>query len=73
MNRYESAKELYAQIGVDTDQALKTLASVPISMHCWQGDDIGGFEDNGGASGGIAATGNFPGKASPRRFIPVIE
>lgn len=74
MNRYESAKELYAQIGVDTDQALKTLASVPISMHCWQGDDIGGFEDNGGASGGIAATGNFPGKArNPEELMADIK
>ena len=63
MNRYESAKEQYAQIGVDTDLALETLAKVPISMHCWQGDDIDGFEEAGGASGGIAATGNYPGKA----------
>ena len=70
---YELAKELYAQYGVDVDKAMELCDSTPISIHCWQGDDIGGFEDNGGASGGIAATGNFPGKASPRRFLPVIE
>lgn len=64
MERYEYAKQLYAEIGVDIEEALQKLASTKISMHCWQGDDIGGFEaDEGGASGGIAATGNYPGKA----------
>ena len=63
MNRYEYAKELYAGLGVDTDEALRKLGSVKISMHCWQGDDVGGFENSGDLSGGIAATGNYPGKA----------
>lgn len=61
--RYESAKAMYAKLGVDTDAVLKKLAEVKISVHCWQGDDVGGFENFGGASGGIAATGNYPGKA----------
>ena len=63
MNRYESAKELYAGLGVDTEEALRKLGQVKISMHCWQGDDVGGFENSGDLSGGIAATGNYPGKA----------
>lgn len=61
---YTLAKERYASLGVDTNQAMKTLESVSISLHCWQGDDVGGFENAGGElSGGIAATGNYPGKA----------
>lgn len=61
---YLAAKEAYAAIGVDTDKALKTLAGIPISLHCWQGDDVNGFESNaGGTSGGILATGNYPGRA----------
>jgi len=61
---YEFAKERYAAFGVDTEQALAQLEKVSISLHCWQGDDVGGFENPGGElSGGIAATGNYPGKA----------
>ena len=61
---YQLAKERYAQLGVDTDRALKRLSGVPISIHCWQGDDVGGFENAGGALGdGLAVTGNYPGKA----------
>ncbi len=61
---YELAKARYAQMGVDTDAALQTLAEVPISLHCWQGDDVGGFEGSGGdVGGGLAVTGNYPGKA----------
>jgi L-rhamnose isomerase len=61
---YALARERYAQVGVDTEQALETLANIPISLHCWQGDDVGGFESPGGElTGGIAATGNYPGKA----------
>ena len=62
---YLVAKEQYAAIGVDTDAAMKKLQSVPVSMHCWQGDDVGGYEHVGGSelSGGIQATGNYPGKA----------
>ncbi|WP_167958253.1 L-rhamnose isomerase [Anaerosporobacter faecicola] len=61
--RYESAKEIYKAIGVDTDAALKALSQIRVSMHCWQGDDVSGFEGNGELSGGIQATGNYPGKA----------
>jgi L-rhamnose isomerase len=62
---YEIAKERYASMGVDTDAALKKLEGIPISLHCWQGDDVGGFETAGAelSSGGIQATGNYPGKA----------
>jgi L-rhamnose isomerase len=61
--RYESAKELYASIGVDTDKALEILKNIPISMHCWQGDDVKGFDQDGPLTGGIQATGDYPGKA----------
>ena len=61
--RYESAREIYQNIGVDTDSVLDKLKGVSISMHCWQGDDVGGFEGVGALSGGIQATGNYPGKA----------
>ena len=62
---YAMAREKYATLGVDTDKALETLHNVPISIHCWQGDDVGGFEepDSSLSGGGIAVTGNFPGKA----------
>ena len=61
---YALAQERYAALGVDTDAALRKLAAIPISLHCWQGDDVGGFENPGGElTGGIAATGNYPGKA----------
>ena len=61
---YTLAKERYAALGVDTDTALAALGKVSISLHCWQGDDVGGFENPGGElTGGIAATGNYPGKA----------
>lgn len=61
--RYESAKELYKGIGVDTDAAIEQLKNIPISMHCWQGDDVVGFDHDGPLSGGIQTTGNYPGKA----------
>ena len=61
---FELAKQRYADIGVDVDQAMARLDSVPVSMHCWQGDDVRGFENPQGAlTGGIQATGNYPGKA----------
>ena len=61
---YRLAHERYASLGVDVDRALKTLATIPVSLHCWQGDDVGGFENFSHAlSGGIAVTGNHPGKA----------
>lgn len=62
---YELAKELYAQYGVDVDKAMELCDSTPISIHCWQGDDVTGFEKNEGElTGGIQATGNYPGKAT---------
>src|SRR5512140_935093 len=61
---YGLAKERYASLGVDTDRAMDRLAQIPISLHCWQGDDVGGFESEDGLTGGgIQATGNYPGKA----------
>ncbi|TVX81166.1 L-rhamnose isomerase [Peribacillus simplex] len=63
--QYEAAKQAYANWGIDVDAALETLKKVPISIHCWQGDDIGGFEVNKSElSGGIDVTGNYPGKAT---------
>src|SRR3954454_18261457 len=60
---YEWARERYAGLGVSTDRALEVLASIPISLHCWQGDDVGGFEnDLGLTGGGIQATGHYPGQ-----------
>jgi len=63
--QYHNACERYAELGVDTEEALSALAQVPLSLHCWQGDDVGGFETQGGvlSGGGIQATGNYPGKA----------
>ncbi len=61
---YRLAQERYAALGVDTDAALAQLKTIPISLHCWQGDDVGGFEDpNRGLGGGLMTTGNYPGKA----------
>ena len=60
---YLVAKERYAALGVDTDKALETLDKTPISLHCWQADDVVGFERNEAASGGIQTTGNYPGRA----------
>lgn len=65
LKNYEIAKESYAKIGVDTDKAIEALKKITISLHCWQGDDVGGYEKVGSAlsGGGIQATGNYPGKA----------
>ena len=61
---YELARELYGSYGVDVDRAIAECDAVPISVHCWQGDDVAGFEKKGGAlTGGIQTTGNYPGKA----------
>ena len=62
---YELARERYAEVGVDTEAAIKRLSRVSISLHCWQGDDVGGFERPGAelSGGGLAVTGNYPGKA----------
>ena len=64
MNKmYELAKAKYAAFGVDTEEAIKKLDNVAISLHCWQGDDVTGFDHDGPLTGGIQTTGNYPGKA----------
>jgi L-rhamnose isomerase len=64
VDAYSAARDQYGQLGVDADAAIRRLAGVPISLHCWQGDDVGGFEKFGTTlGGGLAATGNYPGKA----------
>ena len=63
MNSYEIAKAKYASVGIDTDRAMEILKDVPISIHCWQGDDVTGFDSKEALSGGIQTTGNYPGKA----------
>lgn len=71
---YAEAKRKYAKIGVDTEKAIETLKGIPISMHCWQGDDVTGFETTGGASGGIQTTGNYPGKArTPQELMDDVD
>lgn len=61
---YQYAREVYALRGVDTERAMEECAKIAVSMHCWQGDDVIGHEgEGGGASGGIATTGNYPGRA----------
>ena len=60
---YEIAKERYAAIGVDTEAAMDALQKIQLSLHCWQADDVNGFEDAGALTGGIQATGNYPGRA----------
>ena len=64
MSRFEEAKAKYLKQGVDVEKAIETLKNIPVSIHCWQGDDVTGFENVGGAlTGGIQTTGNYPGKA----------
>ncbi len=64
MSRYLQAKEIYAKWGIDTDKAIETLKTVPVALHCWQGDDVRGFDQKVDAlSGGIQTTGNYPGRA----------
>ncbi|MBO5147262.1 MAG: L-rhamnose isomerase [Clostridia bacterium] len=72
---YELAKKRYAEYGIDTDKVLETLKNIPISMHCWQGDDVIGFENpDGELTGGIQTTGNYPGKATtPEQLRADIE
>lgn len=72
--RYESAKARYAKVGVDTDKAIQVLKNVPISLHCWQGDDVKGFDQDGPLTGGIQTTGNYPGKAmTPEELMADME
>ena len=62
---YEYAREQYARLGIDTDEVMDTLAKVPVSLHCWQGDDVRGFDTDPSKplTGGIQTTGNYPGRA----------
>lgn len=72
--RYESAKELYRGLGIDTDQVIRRLKEIPVSLHCWQGDDVKGFDQDGPLTGGIQATGNYPGRArTPEELMEDME
>ncbi len=72
--RYESAKAIYSKLGVDTEAAMDLLKNVPISLHCWQGDDVTGFDHDGPLTGGIQTTGNYPGKATtPEQLMADME
>ncbi len=64
MSRYEEARKIYAELGVDTEAALEALKNVTVSVHCWQGDDVIGFDSRASLSGGIQTTGNYLGRAS---------
>ena len=73
-NRYNSAQEIYSSVGADTEAAMRTLAQLPISIHCWQGDDVMGFEGGTGLTGGIQTTGNYPGRArTPEELMSDID
>ncbi len=74
MNNYESAKNRFSKYGVDTDKVLDVLATIPVSLHCWQGDDVTGFDHDGPLTGGIQTTGNYPGKArNPEELMQDLE
>ena len=74
MTNYESAKKAFAAYGVDTDKAIETLSKIPVSLHCWQGDDVTGFDHDGPLTGGIQTTGNYPGKArNPEELMQDLE
>ena len=73
---YEEAKARYAALGVDTDAAIARLKNVPVSLHCWQGDDVRGFDTDPAKplTGGIQTTGNYPGRArDPRELMADID
>ena len=63
MTEYEHARQAYAAYGVDTEAAISELKDIPVSIHCWQGDDVVGLDGGGAASGGIQTTGNYPYRA----------
>lgn len=74
MAGYEAAKQKYAAVGVDTDAAIAKLKELSVSLHCWQGDDVIGFDNDGGLTGGIQTTGNYPGKAkTPQQLMDDME
>jgi hypothetical protein len=71
---YNNAKLEYQKLGVDTEKAIETLSKIPVSLHCWQGDDVMGFDNDGGLSGGIQTTGNYLGKArNPEELFQDME
>ena len=72
---YQEAKQAYGAIGIDTDAAIARLKEVPISLHCWQGDDVKGFDQKDAAlTGGIQTTGNYPGRArTPEELMADID
>ncbi len=63
-SRYEEAKQIYKKLGVDTEKAIEMLKNIPVSLHCWQGDDVIGFDHDGPLTGGIQTTGNYLGRAT---------
>lgn len=74
MKRYEQAKAIYAKYSIDTEKALERLKNIPISVHCWQGDDVIGFDGSDSLDGGIQTTGNYPGRArTPEELFADIE
>ena len=74
MSRYEEAKLIYEKLGVDTEKALNVIKNIPVSMHCWQGDDVTGFDNDTELSGGIQTTGNYPGRATnPQELMADID
>ena len=74
MSRFDEAKKMYASLGVDAEAAIERLKDVCISVHCWQGDDVGGFDSPEALSGGIQTTGNYPGKArTPAELMADID
>lgn len=74
MSRFEEAKKIYEAFSVDAEKALETLKNIPISIHCWQGDDVVGFDNKEALSGGIQTTGNYPGKATtPAELMADLE
>ena len=73
-NAYALAKDVYAKLGIDTDAVIEKLKSIPVSLHCWQGDDVKGFDQDGPLTGGIQTTGNYMGKArTPEELIADME
>ncbi len=75
MSRYSTAKEIYAKYGIDTEKAIEKLMNVPVALHCWQGDDVRGFDQKVDAlSGGIQTTGNYPGRArNPQELMDDLD
>ncbi len=74
LSRYEEAKKIYSAYGVDTDAALEKMKDITLSIHCWQGDDVIGFDSTGALSGGIQTTGNYPGRArNPEELMADID